>query len=404
MVMRVPSLKKGGDSGLSLHESGCGFPVSTQSVATTTGRMRRHTCFVLLFIAATVPVYVLGYSHGRVSSACATMRPNHSGSNAQSTNLPYQIIASSSTFNPGDTIQVMLRSNPGTTFKGFLLEARAAESSSSATPLGTFTEMIADAQLLNCTVTGTTYTNSGVWQIELHSEIPFISTEKVDVTVVQLVVGDNNRSTLIKTHGALMLIAWMTVGSIGMIIAKFFKSLGGSTKILGKKIWFQLHWTLMMLTVITTIIGFVLAFVQVKGWSYSAGAHPVLGCTVMGLALIQPSVAFFRPSPDHERRFIFNIFHNFMALAIKILAVATLFLGFKLIEGTENAWMQKVLGGFVGWECLIYVLLFICCYFKEEDWYVDCQEKVEPDLVILIVYLCGNLAFLIALLVGIGQT
>ncbi|XP_060685901.1 putative ferric-chelate reductase 1 isoform X2 [Hemiscyllium ocellatum] len=594
-------------------KSGCGLLLLVFGAAASV-RMRRHTWFLLFSIAATFPVYVLGYSNGEVESACASMRPSHGGNTAQSTDAPYQIIANSSRFNPGDIIQVTLRSNPGTIFKGFLLEARAA-GSSSQTPLGTFTQSPEDAQLLDCPIDGTTYRSSAVshrsasnkieiivnwiasdtgniqfratfvqsfstfWmnvrsetiersgsnvppstmttplntitlsqgissngcgstkfcfsnpaqcnpasdpncffmsstpkgsqglqfemsgrstgyisigfsddqlmgnddiyicgmdvsgniqvqraystgrvrprieplgevdnmtvanengiiqctfvtrnnistvqraannqyylffaygpsargRITLHSEIPFISTEKVDVTVVQLIGGNNNRSILIRTHAALMLIAWMTVGSIGMIIAKFLKCLGGQKKILGKNLWFQLHWTLMILTVVLTIIGFVLAFVQVKGWSANAGAHPVLGCIVMGLSLIQPTVAFCRPSPDHKRRFIFNTFHACMALVIKILAVATLFLGFKLIGGSENSWMVKVLGGFVGWGVLNYILFCICCCCKGKASYIKCQKKVEPNVILLIVYICGNLAFLIALLVGIGQ-
>ncbi|XP_067845769.1 putative ferric-chelate reductase 1 [Heptranchias perlo] len=585
--------------------------------------MRRHTCFVLVFITATFPVYVLGYPNGQVSSACADMMPRH-GANAQTSAAPYTITASNSTFNPGDTISVTLKSQSGVNFKGFLLETRAA-GSSPAVPLGTFNTINSQAQLLNCNIDGSAHVNSAVshnsatekteitvtwiapdtdniefratvvqnfgtfWtevksrtiqrnvtsvspttattlstatqqgisstsssdttqfssdgcgirkfcfsnpaecnpardpncffmssvsvgnqglrfemsgkangyislgfsddkimgnddiyicvldsagkiqvqraystgrsrplteplgevdsitvankngviqcsfvtrnnistaqraannmyylffaygpafngEIRKHQVTPFISTEKLDVSVIQSAGGSNNKPIIIKTHGALMLIAWMTTGSIGMIIAKFFKSIGGTKKILGKNIWFQLHWSLMVLTVAVTITGFVLAFVQVKGWSYNAGAHPVLGCIVMGLALIQPTVAICRPSPDHNRRHLFNWFHTFMALVIKCLAVATLFLGFQLINVAPNRWPVKVMGGFVAWEALANIMLFVYWYSKEMALYSTLKKKVEPEMLILIVYLCGNLAFLIALLVGIGQT
>uniref|UniRef100_UPI00398EF1E2 putative ferric-chelate reductase 1 isoform X2 n=1 Tax=Pristiophorus japonicus TaxID=55135 RepID=UPI00398EF1E2 len=564
--------------------------------------MRGYTCFVLVFITVTFPLYVLGYSHGRVSSVCASMVPSH-GSTEQTSAAPYQITANSSTFNPGDTITVTLKSNSGDNFKGFLLEARAAGSSSDLMPLGTFSTSLA-AQTLNCNVGGITHQNSAVshtsgsvktqivvtwiapdtgniefratvvktqpifWtlvksetiqrsvtnvtsttarnpsvtnvssttarnpsvtnvssttarnpsvtnvssttarnpsvtnvssitarnpsvtnvssttarnpsvtnvssattrdprtsltantdsnvdsfssdgcgttkfcfsnpgrcnpvtdpdcyfmssvpvsnqglrfemsgkangyislgfsddqmmgnddiyicgtdisgeikvqraystgrspprieqlgevdvmtvanrngviqcsfvtrnnistaqraannmhylfiaygaasggQISKHANIPFISTEKVDVSVIQRAEGNNGRSIFIKTHAALMLIAWMTTGSIGMIIAKFFKEIGGTKKILGKNIWFQLHLSLMLLTVAITIIGFVLIFVHVKGWSYSAGNHPLLGCIVLGLTLIQPTVAIFRPAPDHKRSRDLRLLH-----------------------------------------------------------------------------------------------
>ncbi|XP_041063461.1 putative ferric-chelate reductase 1 [Carcharodon carcharias] len=591
--------------------------------------MRRHTCFVLAFITITFLVYVSGYSDGKVSMACGSMLPKHGASSEQTTDPPYQIIASSSSFNPGDIIQVTLRSNPGIDFKGFLLEARSADASTSVTFLGTFSITSSKAQLLDCHGDGITYRKSAVsqtsaikkseiivnwtasdtgniqfraavvqtfskfWtqvksqiiersvtsdspttintstivtsvsptmttllqtvtqpqgissdgcgttkfcfnnparcnpasdgncffmsstplgkqglqfemsgratgyisigfsddkimgnddnyicgkdnsgnvqvqraystgkelprteqlgevnnvhtadvngviqcsfitrnnisivqrasnnlyylffaygpsaggQIRKHPEIPFISEEKVDVSVIQSASGNNGRSILTKVHGALMLIAWMTTGNIGMIIAKFFRSIGGSRKILGKDIWFQLHSFLMVLTVAATIIGFVLIFVKEKGWSSNAGAHPALGCIVMGLALIQPTVAMCRPTPNDKRRYIFNWFHAFMALVIKCLAVATLFLGFNLINVTANRWPEKVLGGLVGWEALLYIMLSVYCYTKGNALYVNLRNKVEPDLLILIVYLCGNLAFLIALLVGIGQS
>ncbi|XP_051869031.1 putative ferric-chelate reductase 1 [Pristis pectinata] len=161
------------------------------------------------------------------------------------------------------------------------------------------------------------YGTSAGGQINKHQDPPFISTEKVNVAVVQLASGNNDKPVLIKTHGALMLIAWMTTGSIGTMIPQYFKCIGSTRKIFGKDCWFQLHWPLMMLTVVLTIIGFVLAFVQVKGWSYGAQSHPILGCVVMGLALIQPTVAIFRPPPDHKRRWIFKYFHSALAFAIR---------------------------------------------------------------------------------------
>ncbi|XP_078264220.1 putative ferric-chelate reductase 1 [Rhinoraja longicauda] len=241
--------------------------------------------------------------------------------------------------------------------------------------------------------------------INQHQRIPFISSEKVNVGVVQLVSGSSGRPVLIKAHGALMLIAWMTTASIGMMIARYLKCIGGESKLLGKAWWFQLHFPLMMLTVVLTIIGFVLVFAQVKGWSYSAGAHPVLGCIVMGLTLIQPFVAIFRPSPDHKRRWIFKYFHTIMAHVIKALAVATLFLGLLLINVAPDKWPVKVLGGFVGWEFLVHIILILLSIFwrkGKEDCSTD--KPMYPLLVVFGVYLCGNLAFLIAILVGIGQT
>ncbi|XP_072130712.1 putative ferric-chelate reductase 1 isoform X2 [Mobula birostris] len=591
----------------------------------TEGRMGGRTRFVVLFITSFFLVDVSGYSNGNVDSVCETMVPKH-GSTAQTSVAPYQVIASNTTFNPGDTIQVTLKSNSNETFKGFLLEAQDARSSL-RTPLGKFITTDSQAQLLNCDINGISYKDSAVshvsssekseivvnwttpnsndivfratfvksmqtfWtdvsspiiqrsssaptvpplstssqnqggnltpaassnldaissegcgttkfcfsnpsqcnpatdpncyfmsstplgnqglrfemkgkasgyisigfsddkimgdddiyicginstgqidvqraystgrtrpssrplrevggisvankngiiqcsfvtrsvtstaqraanntyylffaygtssggRINKHQDSPFISMEKVNVAVAQSASGNNDAPVLIKTHGALMLIAWMTTGSIGILIAQYFKCIGNTKKIFGKDLWFQLHWPLMTLTVVLTIIGFVLAFVQVKGWSHGAGSHPVLGCVVMGLALIQPTAAIFRPPPDHKRRWIFKYFHSAVAFAIRPIAVATLFLGILLINSAPSKWPVKVLGGFVGWEFLVHILFNLIFYFGNGATCSckDTKKVAKPLLLVFMVYLCGNLAFLVAVLVGIGQT
>ncbi|XP_028666970.1 putative ferric-chelate reductase 1 [Erpetoichthys calabaricus] len=236
--------------------------------------------------------------------------------------------------------------------------------------------------------------------IQQHPQTPFISPNKIDLLSTQSLSGSESNPPIIKTHGALMLISWMTTGSIGILIARFCKHVVKGKRILGKDLWFQAHVFLMLLTVAATITAFVLAFVSSGDWS--GGAHPVLGCIVMGLALIQPLGAIFRCAPDNNRRFIFNILHACNALVIKVLAVAAIFLGLELLDST-NTWMRKVMGGFVGWEFLIFIILDVKAFMQRREIYANVSQMlVEP--VILIIYIAGNLMFLIALLVGIGQT
>ncbi|RXM35683.1 Ferric-chelate reductase 1 [Acipenser ruthenus] len=206
-------------------------------------------------------------------------------------------------------------------------------------------------------------TNGGA--IQYHPLRPFITEDKVNLLGSQIASGNANRPAIIKTHGALMLIAWMTTGSIGMISARYFKQVSKGKQILGKDIWFQAHVFLMLLTVAATITAFVLAFVSVRGWS--GGAHPVIGCIVMGLALIQPLIAVFRCAPDSKRRIVFNLVHAINALVIKVLAVTSIFLGLQLLDNSPNQWLPKVMGGFVGWEFLIYLVLDFNLFLKKED-------------------------------------
>ncbi|XP_043941545.1 putative ferric-chelate reductase 1 isoform X2 [Protopterus annectens] len=212
-------------------------------------------------------------------------------------------------------------------------------------------------------------------KIGKHSEDPFKTADKVNITGFQESSDNSNgEPSIIKAHGALMLISWMTTGSIGMLMARYFKE-AAKKLVGGKAIWFQ-----------------------------DTGAHPVLGCIVMVLALIQPFVAIFRPAPQSKRRPIFYWFHALNALVIKVLAVATIFLGLQLIDSSSNRWLAKVMGGFVGWEALMFILLDTDVICKKKEIYQEPENTMKHEILLLIIYVCGNLAFLIALLVGIGQS
>ncbi|XP_029474104.1 putative ferric-chelate reductase 1 [Rhinatrema bivittatum] len=240
-------------------------------------------------------------------------------------------------------------------------------------------------------------------QIMKHSRDPFITDQAVSMeSVITTPASTESSFTILKVHGALMLIAWMTTGSIGMIIARYLKNTVKKS-IMGKDIWFQAHRFLMVLTVAATITGFVLAFVYVKGWSGDAGAHPILGCIVMILSFFQPILALFRPAPKSERRFIFNWGHSLNALVIKVLAVAAIFLGLQQPSISVIEWMVKVMGGFVAWEALTYIILEVNAQLEKRGIQKVPDGKTKNEVIVLLVYICGNLAFLIALLVGIGQ-
>ncbi|KAM5148172.1 putative ferric-chelate reductase 1 [Mantella aurantiaca] len=239
-------------------------------------------------------------------------------------------------------------------------------------------------------------------QIQQHTKT-VTSTTKVDLSSFGVSGASTGTNSVILGHGALMLIAWMTTGSIGMIMARYMKSAAGKP-FLGKAIWFQTHFFLMILTVILTIIAFIMIFVEVAGWSGDVGAHPVLGCIVMVLSFFQPIGAMFRPDPKNERRFIFNWGHRLNALVIKVLAVATIFLGLILIDSSSTQWMAKVMGGFFAWEVLFYIILETIVQLKTKNIYEITDDQVQAETVAIVVFICGNLAFLIALLVGIGQS
>ncbi|XP_075040269.1 putative ferric-chelate reductase 1 [Mixophyes fleayi] len=241
--------------------------------------------------------------------------------------------------------------------------------------------------------------------IRYHGPNRFTSDTKVNLSTVSNVTNtEHGVDIMIKTHGALMIIAWMTTGSIGMILARYFK-VAAKKLVFGKALWFQTHQILMVLTVAATIVSFVLSFVKVKGWTNNASTHAILGCIVMILTFFQPFIAFFRPSPDSSKRFIFNWFHGLNALVMKVLAVANLFLGLQLIDHNLG-WMVNVMGGFVGWEALAIIALEINAVIARKEMKKSADTgsiQATSEVYLLLVYLCGNLSFLIALLVGLGK-
>ncbi|XP_066539185.1 putative ferric-chelate reductase 1 [Hoplias malabaricus] len=263
-----------------------------------------------------------------------------------------------------------------------------------------------------------------------HDRQPLISTSPVLIIGSPEDLTGSRSSLLIKFHAVFMLIAWMTTVSTGVIIARYFKPDWSDTTLFGQRVWFQIHRGLMLITVILTCTGFILPFIYRGGWSKRAGSHPYLGCTVMALALIQPIMALFRPAPDSSRRYIFNWLHLGTGTIAQIIAVVAIFLGIHqqalLLPGPWSTW---VLAGYVVWFVLTDLILEvqrrglfpIGQFFKNFEIHTEnikTEDKEEILFVpsgnetcvkgpcfkklVLIVYLCGNLGFLIILLVTIG--
>ncbi|XP_074118874.1 ferric-chelate reductase 1 isoform X2 [Sminthopsis crassicaudata] len=259
-------------------------------------------------------------------------------------------------------------------------------------------------------------TNNG--QIYKHSEHPLITSEKHDVTDHPKNIGGSRSPLLLKFHGALMFVAWMTTGSIGVLVARFFKPVWPKAFLFGEAAWFQIHRFLMLCTSGLTTVGFVLPFIYRKGWSKEAGYHPYLGCVVMTLAVLQPLLAVFRPPSHDPRRQIFNWTHWGTGTATRILAVAAIFLGMDL-PGLNLPSPVKTYAmiGFVAWHVGTEILLEIHAYLLtrkveilEDDRIQILQSFTTAEAeghafkkVVLVIYFCGNVAFLFMFLTAIGR-
>nr|XP_006634698.1 PREDICTED: putative ferric-chelate reductase 1 [Lepisosteus oculatus] len=253
--------------------------------------------------------------------------------------------------------------------------------------------------------------------IHRHNRQPLISSEKKVISGLPGNLVGSRSPLIIKAHGALMLVAWISTVSIGVIFARFFKPLWPESRLFGEQIWFQVHRVLMTSTVLLTCCAFVLPFAYRGGWSHHAGAHPFLGCTVMALALLQPLMAILRPHPDSLRRYIFNWMHWSAGTIARIIAVAAMFLGVhQQALDLPSPWDTFVLCGFVVWDVAADLVLEIHNYHMihkaknvaddEEEIIHSSSEASEGDLfkkIVLAVYICGNLGFLITLLIAIND-
>ncbi|XP_073705971.1 putative ferric-chelate reductase 1 isoform X2 [Garra rufa] len=253
--------------------------------------------------------------------------------------------------------------------------------------------------------------------IHRHKRQPLISSYPQIISGPPAIMTGSRSPLLMKYHGALMLIAWMLAGSVGKLMAVYFKSDWPEQTLFGQKIWFQVHHMLMSLTVLLTAVAFVFPFVYRGKWSTRAGVHPYFGCTVMILAFCQPIMAAFRPAPDSSRRWIFNWFHWGVGNAAEITAGVSMLSGI----GQQSLllpypWTTGVLATFVVWTIVLKLVLtlhkrgVIRKESENEDElpvlsYImgDVNRNTKFRVAILAVFVIGNSAFCISLLAAIGN-
>ncbi|XP_075920493.1 putative ferric-chelate reductase 1 [Petromyzon marinus] len=257
-----------------------------------------------------------------------------------------------------------------------------------------------------------------------HEQQPLVSRVAVRLTGTPTEVPGSRSPTIIKAHGALMMVAWLTCASVGIVLARFFKPLWPTHYIWGQKVWFQLHRSFMTTVVLCSLVAFTLPFVYRAGWSH--GAHPIVGCLVVVLAVAQPLMALVRPHPGEPRRSLFNWTHWATGTAARTAAVAAMFLGVDMTSlDLPDAWDKLTLIGAVAWQVATELLLEAHAHrgcragssvgmelrgvagtvagtvAKEQSERSGTGHTFKKT--VLAVYVAGNLVFLIVYLVAIEQ-
>ncbi|XP_076462807.1 putative ferric-chelate reductase 1 [Babylonia areolata] len=210
-----------------------------------------------------------------------------------------------------------------------------------------------------------------------------VSSHKVSLRAVGSFETQKLSDALIHAHGCLMMIAWLTVTSIGVIIARHYKGLLQGTQLRGKDVWFQVHRVLMALCVLLTVSGVVIIFVEVGGYREITSRtdmfslmHPILGLIVTALAILNPIIALFRPTPSSLRRPVFNWVHRCIGTGAHIIGgkefaarpfrMVTIVFGMLLKKVLAPMSMLFALGGFVVWHVTMETIFF-CIVFSRKQ-------------------------------------
>jgi hypothetical protein len=130
--------------------------------------------------------------------------------------------------------------------------------------------------------------------VGFHGPNRFVSRDSTRLTIPRNIEGGSaaSASTLLLIHGSFMIVAWIGCTSIGIVVARYFKSTWPNRKIAGKDVWFIWHVLCMFLTWILTLAAFIIIFIDVGEWRTSV--HSVTGCIAFVIAIVHPIGAIFR--------------------------------------------------------------------------------------------------------------
>lgn len=200
--------------------------------------------------------------------------------------------------------------------------------------------------------------------LDKHNIQPFQTSAAVLLSDVSPIGMASN--TLIKLHGCLMSIAWVGTVSLAIFLARFYKQTWTDVVHCKQKVWFTWHRLLNSLTVLLTIAGLVVIFLQIQDWSqvWKTNYHPILGIIAASLAILQPIMAAFRCHPGTPKRPVFNVLHFCVGNAAYVLAIVTLFLAKGLAKANLPEFYQWIMIAFVVFHALVFLIMEAFTCFK----------------------------------------
>ncbi|KAH9495410.1 hypothetical protein Btru_016423 [Bulinus truncatus] len=243
--------------------------------------------------------------------------------------------------------------------------------------------------------------------ISQHEIMPPVSFDKISLKDKSIFRG-SPYGYLVRAHVSLMLIGWLLITGITTVISRHYRNWLPEKKIMGTKVWFQVHRALAILVVLLTALGLVMVFAE-YGAEIREGSipHSVIGLIVTGFVALQIIAGFLRPNPDHNRRIFFNWGHRILGQLTHILAAVTLFLGFGMEQNIQE---MKTFGlivigiwfaGQIGWHIVFEILSRPGKPLNETDAQGDTEKsKKNKTSKLLTILLSVYGIFLVALCVA----
>uniref|UniRef100_A0A0D6R3Z4 Cytochrome b561 and DOMON domain-containing protein n=1 Tax=Araucaria cunninghamii TaxID=56994 RepID=A0A0D6R3Z4_ARACU len=163
-------------------------------------------------------------------------------------------------------------------------------------------------------------------------------------------------------HGVLNAVGWGIVLPIGIIIARYLRSVETPDPA-----WFYLH-------IFCQISGYALG---VAGWatglklgSYSKGVvynkHRNIGFALFAFGTLQMFALLLRPNKEHKLRKYWNIYHHSVGYAIVVLSIVNIFEGFDILH-PRNKWKHAyiaVIASLGGVALLLEIISWIAFFQK----------------------------------------
>jgi hypothetical protein len=160
----------------------------------------------------------------------------------------------------------------------------------------------------------------------------------------------DNTLLFVRIHGALMWISWYLCASFAILTARFFK------KRMGKN-WFPVHYGLLILAVLLSIVGVII--IQYNVSEHFSRPHHSLGLVVVILSFLQLILGqYINIKFDPNRHVIpwYDKVHWWFGRLIFILANLNIFLGFNIYDFSIGIYLHA----------FFLAIFFAICIFERE--------------------------------------